>query len=414
MSDQDFLGKVDHFSGVSGMVSNSGQIRANQVYMVGSQVINQGSIVSPNGVVAMLSGSDVIVSEPGSHVIATVVPVVSASGTAGGTQKPDLRISPMAAGDAYSLAIRHTGSILASDVVINGGSGQVQVSGSIDASSHSTGGIGGSVSITGGEVDLVSAIINASGPAGGGEVLIGGGPHGGGDLAHANGVSFDSGSTINADATGSGKAGRSCCGPIHSLTSSGTLTARGGPIGGDGGYVETSAPSLHITGAANASSPHGKAGSWVLDPPTVEIVLSGGGPGLGTALVNASDIDTALNGGHQRHPYRHDDAYSGRHRTDRGAAPTADILALQAGTNMNFRRHFDQRRVRTQRRTRRPRRRRGQHRLVQTPIPLILMGRWRSLAAMSASYRQRIDGGQHYRLERAFRSPGVQLCDREC
>ena len=89
----------------------------------------------------------------------------------------------MRPGDAYSLAIRHTGSIQASTVLINGGSGQVQVSGSIDASSQTPGATGGNVSITGGEVDLISAIINASGPAGGGDVQIGGGPHGSGDLA---------------------------------------------------------------------------------------------------------------------------------------------------------------------------------------------------------------------------------------
>jgi filamentous hemagglutinin family protein len=294
MSNQDFLGNVDHFSGVSGRVSNSGQIHANQVYLVGSQVINQGSIVSPGGVVAMVSGSDVIVSEPGSHVMATVVPVVSATGAAGGSQQPDLRISALAAGDAYSLAIRHTGSIQAGTVLINGGSGQVQISGSIDASSQIAGGKGGNVSITGGEVDLVSAIIDASGPAGGGEVLIGGGPHGGGDPAHATVVSLDSGSTIDADATNDGHGGTIVLWADSTTSSSGVLSARGGPIGGDGGYIETSGPSLEINSSPDASAPHGKAGSWVLDPATVEIVLSGGD---GTDTVNASAIETSLDGG---------------------------------------------------------------------------------------------------------------------
>ncbi len=293
MANQDFLDNVNHFTGVSGIVSNSGQIHANQVYLVGSQVINQGSIVSPNGVVAMLSGSDVIVAEPGSHITATVVPVLSAT-AAGSSKQPDLRISALAAGDAYSLAIRHTGSIQASTVLINGGSGQVQVSGSIDASSQTPGATGGNVSITGGEVDLISALINATGPAGGGDVLIGGGPHGTGDLPQAMNVSLDSTTTINADATSDGQGGTIVLWANSSVTNSSILTARGGSVGGDGGYIETSAPSLQINSSPDASSPHGKAGSWVLDPATITIVLSGGD---GTDTVNASDIETSLDAG---------------------------------------------------------------------------------------------------------------------
>ncbi|MGA2441745.1 MAG: filamentous hemagglutinin N-terminal domain-containing protein, partial [Tepidisphaeraceae bacterium] len=207
MADQDFLNKADHFSGISGVVSNSGQIHANQVYLIGSQVINQGSIVAPNGMVAMLAGSDVLVSQQGSHVTAKVVPVVAATSANANSSQTDLRTSSMAAGDVYSLAIRHTGAIQAANVLINGGKGQVQVSGSIDASSNIAGSTGGTVAITGGQVDLVSAQINASGPAGGGLVEVGGGPHGGGDLAHADFSSLDSATIINADATNNGQGG---------------------------------------------------------------------------------------------------------------------------------------------------------------------------------------------------------------
>ena len=185
-SNQDFLGGVDHFTSVSGLVSNNGQIRANQVSLIGSQVFNEGSIVAPDGVVAMLAGSDVLVSEKGSHITAKVVSpaqVASQSGsTPAASSTTDLGFSALAAGDVYALAIRHTGVIQANNVLINGGQGQVQVSGSIDASTNTSGGIGGNVAITGGQVNLASANINVSGPAGGGTVDIGGGPHGGGDL----------------------------------------------------------------------------------------------------------------------------------------------------------------------------------------------------------------------------------------
>jgi filamentous hemagglutinin family protein len=294
MADQDFLNKTDHFSGISAVVSNSGQIRANQVYLIGSQVINQGSIVAPRGMVAMLAGSDVLVSQQGSHVTAKVVPAVAAASANVNSSQTDLRTSGLAAGDVYSLAIRHTGSIQAANVLINGGGGQVQVSGSIDASSKTAGTTGGTVAITGGQVNLVSAEINADGPAGGGTVEIGGGPHGGGDLAHADSVWLDSGTIINADAISNGPGGSITLWSDANASSSATLTARGGPLGGDGGYIETSAPSLQINSSPDASSPHGKAGSWVLDPATVEIVLSGGD---GTDTVNASSIATSLDGG---------------------------------------------------------------------------------------------------------------------
>jgi filamentous hemagglutinin family protein len=310
-SNQDFLGGIDHFTAVSGMVSNSGQIRANQVSLIGSQVMNQGNIIAPNGYVAMLAGSDVLVSSVGSHITAKVVspgPVAGAtvSASGGAATSFDLRNSAMAAGDVYSLAIRHTGSIQASNVLINGGQGQVQISGSIDASSHAAGGVGGSVAITGGEVNVASANINVSGVAGGGSVEIGGGVHGSGDLAHAQIVSVDSSSTINADATGNGTGGSIALWSDGTTSDAGTLTARGGLLGGNGGFIETSGAVVNVISAPNASAPHGTAGTWLLDPLDVEIVNA---PNDGTQLtgttpasnigspVNNGSIETALEGG---------------------------------------------------------------------------------------------------------------------
>jgi len=312
-SNQDFLSGIDHFTGVSGMVSNSGQIRANQVSLIGSQVMNQGNIVAPNGYVAMLAGSDVLVSEEGSHITARVAaPVAGAGATASGSSSAaaaarDLRNSAMAAGDVYSLAIRHTGRIEASNVLINGGGGQVQVSGSIDASTHSAGAVGGNVAITGGEVDLVSAEINASGPGGGGSVEIGGGEHGGGDLPHAQIVSVDSNSTIDADAMSNGPGGTIALWSDGTTSDSGALSARGGALGGNGGYIETSGAVLQVISAPNASAPHGTGGVWYLDPATdVDIVnaandatqLTATNPASNTgSTVNNGSIDTALGAG---------------------------------------------------------------------------------------------------------------------
>ncbi len=84
ISNQDFLAGNNHFTGVAGMVSNSGQISANGVYLVGSQVLNQGTIVAPGGLVAMVAGSDVLLGEEDSHIVAKVIPLANASsGSAG-------------------------------------------------------------------------------------------------------------------------------------------------------------------------------------------------------------------------------------------------------------------------------------------------------------------------------------------
>jgi filamentous hemagglutinin family protein len=316
-SNEDFLRGVDHFTGVSGMVSNSGQIRANQVSLVGSQVMNAGNIIAPNGYVAMLAGSDVLVSEEGSHITAKVSspgPVAggamgaAASAAAASSVKAgsfDLRNSAMAAGDVYSLAIRHTGTIQASNVVINGGGGKVEVSGTIDASSHAAGAVGGNVAITGGEVDLASANINASGPGGGGTIEIGGGLHGGGDLAHAQIVSVDSSSVIDADAVSNGAGGTVALWSDGTTSDAGTITARGGMLGGNGGLIETSGAALNVISAPNASAPHGTAGTWLLDPLDVEIVnaaddgtqLTGSPASNVGGTVNNGSIETALEAG---------------------------------------------------------------------------------------------------------------------
>jgi filamentous hemagglutinin family protein len=297
MSDSDFLSGVDHFTGVSGLVSNAGSIRAGQgAILIGSQVVNTGSIVAPGGVVAMLSGSDVLVSETGSHVAAKIIPNATPSSSGGSTSltPKDLSASPLAAGDPYALAIRHSGTISAGDVLIDGGKGNVQVSGAINAS-H--GAMGGNVAITGGNVTLASANINASGANGGGTIQIGGGPAGSGDLAHADSVSADGDTTISADAISYGNGGSLVLFSDGTTTSSAMLSARGGLLGGNGGKIETSGEFAQITRAPDESAPNGVHGEWLLDPLNVDIIsgVDGGTASLtGNATVTNGTIVHAL------------------------------------------------------------------------------------------------------------------------
>ena len=69
----------------------------------------------------------------------------------------------------------------------------------------------------------------------------------------------------------------------------GTISARGGDLGGDGGFVETSGGRVKIGDATrlDTRAPQGKTGKWLLDPVDFTIASSGGditGTVLGAAL----------------------------------------------------------------------------------------------------------------------------------
>jgi hypothetical protein len=114
--------------------------------------------------------------------------------------------------------------------------------------------------------------INTSGAAGGGMVAIGttlarakGGP-GTASALTANTVQIAHGARIAANATADGDGGRVTVLSSLSTSMAGNISAKGGPQGGDGGFVEVSGDVLTLTGLVNASAPLGKTGTLLLDP----------------------------------------------------------------------------------------------------------------------------------------------------
>ncbi len=59
LSDEDFLNGIDRFTNLSGAVVNEGFINAGEVYLIGSRVANYGTIVAPDGVIALVAGDEV-------------------------------------------------------------------------------------------------------------------------------------------------------------------------------------------------------------------------------------------------------------------------------------------------------------------------------------------------------------------
>ena len=147
---------------------------------------------------------------------------------------------------------------------------------------------GGPPGTTGGSIEVVSdgnvsiastARINASGQAGGGVVAIGttlarakGGPSVTAGRTAKN-VAVQQGATITADAHAMGNGGRVVALSDQSTGTTqidGAISAKGGPQGGNGGFVETSGWMLGVGNGAvinvGARAPSGQSGTWLLDP----------------------------------------------------------------------------------------------------------------------------------------------------
>ena len=188
-----------------------------------------------------------------------------------------------------------TAHLSGSTVVLSGGDhGGVAITGRIDASGLETGRTGGRVEITGETVVLDGgALVDASGAAGGGTVLVGGDFEGGGTLARATTTLVDD-ATIRADATRAGDGGRVILWSDDHTGFAGLISARGGPGGGDGGFAEVSGKqTLSYRGFTDLRAPAGATGDLLLDPGDIIIDDAGSDPIPG-GPVGGSDPDVTI------------------------------------------------------------------------------------------------------------------------
>src|SRR5262244_3474436 len=168
----------------------------------------------------------------------------------------------------------------------------VKISGTLAAAGKKKGTEGGTILVTGENIKLASARIDASGRAGGGKVLIGG-DWGGGKpnkslvtnpsaklesfvIPAATTVSVDAGTTINASARGRGNGGKVVLWSDSETTFAGTILARGGAKSGDGGFVEVSSHRLlNYSGTTDTRAPKGTVGTLLLDPENLYVNANG-------------------------------------------------------------------------------------------------------------------------------------------
>jgi hypothetical protein len=198
--------------------------------------------------------------------------------------------------------IKATGfSSLNGEITLQGGT--TLNSGTLDATS--TTGNGGTVHMLGQHVGVVdSGSINVSGATGGGTILVGGDYQGKNtSIENAEVTYVGAQTTLKADATQNGNGGKVIVWADDTTRAYGSISAQGGALGGDGGFVETSGKQVLDVAGINVNA--GVGGQWLLDPDAITILHQTGGNSFGgiydplgaVSTISDSSINAAINAG---------------------------------------------------------------------------------------------------------------------
>lgn len=339
VADDAFLRGGDlRFSGNSAAaVVNLGAISAldGDVVLMGASVRNAGSIRANRGTAALAAGDDILLAESGEERVF----VRGGAGSAENTGSIEANVAELKAhgGNLYGMAIRNEGRIAATGVTRSGGRilltakggavrstgvlrakredgsggdvrieagpvGRTEVGGVVDASGSA--GAGGDIAVLGREIEIFDgALILNDGATAGGDTRIGGGLQGQDPaFGNAENVVVGRDARLSADATGNGKGGQVIIFAKGSLVFDGFVSARGGSLGGNGGFAELSGKETvrvaNLAGRIDLSAPAGQAGTFLYDPTDISILPGyaspiGGSPVTENTLY-ADDISSFL------------------------------------------------------------------------------------------------------------------------
>ena len=272
-----------------GAIRNEGTISApgGIVVLAGPNVSNTGTIIANGGRVGLVAANAVSVDVEGDGLLFFQTSASEAKNRLeqlgriqadGGT----IEMRAAARGAFADTVLNMAGVVQAKTIgtregriVIDGGdSGITSVSGQIDATGLARAEHGGAVTVTGERVALVDgAGIDASGSAGGGAVRIGGDFHGANPLvrnAEYTGVAPTA--VVRANAIDNGDGGTVAIWSDNTTRYYGTISAEGGKLGGNGGFVEVSGKAnLVFRGDVSTLAPMGQRGTLLLDPTDITI-----------------------------------------------------------------------------------------------------------------------------------------------
>src|SRR5471032_2071113 len=313
LSDADFLAGKNNFVGnaSAGKVSNQGTITTpggGQVFLIAPNVDNSGIITSPNGEIILAAGESV-------QLVDSANPDVHVQISAPLDQALNLGQIVAQGGRVgiYGALVNQRGHVSA-DSAVRGDAGQIILKSSgttlLEAGSTTTAtganGAGGSIELLGQQVGLMgNAKVDASGATGGGTVLVGGDYHGQNPaVQNAQSSYVGADAAIAADAVQTGQGGKVIVWSDQATRAYGSISARGGAQGGDGGFVETSGAYLDVAGIkVSTAAAHGKLGQWLLDPDAINVIAGGGsslegvatfGVGSGSSTIDPSAFDGSV------------------------------------------------------------------------------------------------------------------------
>ena len=307
IADSDFLAGRYTFSrnGATGSVVNQGNLSAadrGYIALLAPEVRNEGILYARMGTIALAGGERITLDMVGDGLINLAIDRATLSTSiinrqlirADGGQ---VILSAKAAYDLAGTVVNNEGIIEAKSIRdINGTilleGNAVLNSGTLNASGMNHDETGGTIHVLGDSIRIAgSSLIDVTGNKGGGTVLIGGDYQGKNpSIRNAQYTFIDKNASIYADAVTEGNGGRVVVWADQDTTFSGTITARGGLLAGDGGFAEVSGKKhLQYFGFTDLTSPRGKTGELLLDPTNYTIGTDITGAALESQL-NASNI----------------------------------------------------------------------------------------------------------------------------
>ncbi len=245
---------------------------------IGYTIEKTGSVQTPHGITAIGVGQRIVVHPAGEERI-TIIPTDSPRAEMGLAHAGSIeahQIELKADGNVYSLAINDAGLIQANGfeehagrIILKADGGFAATSGNLTANGQNQ---GGTIQILGKNV-YVNGTLEATGAFGGGTIDVGGGPMGTAPANYNAETAFvDKSGVLITRATTKGDGG------LVSIFGQeayfhGSIDARGGPKGGNGGEVDIIGLQISdIKGTINNSAPKGLLGTRHLDPlPIVEL-----------------------------------------------------------------------------------------------------------------------------------------------
>ena len=288
------------FGSEPGALVNAGNLAVNPgevITLASGSVITLGTLTAPGGqiIVMAVPGENLVSIRPqGSRLSLELATLPE------GVQPGDpLPFSPLdipellrgtAAQEVTGLTLNDNGtvSLATASTQLPTEGGTAIAAGTLDVASET----GGAVQVLGDRVAVTAATIDASGSQGGGTVHLGGDYRGQGPLPTASRTYVDDQSTIRADAVENGDGGEVIVWAEGGTWFDGTVTARGGATGGDGGFVEISGrDTLAFNGFVDVSAAQGEWGTLLLDP--TNITIDSGPPSSPGVDASLPDIFTA-------------------------------------------------------------------------------------------------------------------------